>query len=1175
MNLARLAIGRPTFITAVVILSLAAGLISFIRLPVDLFPAINFPVVMVRTNYPGAGPEEVEKMITKPLEETLSTLQGLEEISSTSKDGFSTVVLKFTLETDIKEAEQLTRDRVAMAKRFMPQDIDDPVLRRFDPTDQPVLILALSADLPPGKLYDLADQQIKPSLEQIPGVGLVEILGGRKREIHVELDRDKLAASEISATRVTGAIGSTGQNVPAGRLAEGKGEVAFRTLGEYASIDEIGKTVVTFWGNEVPLVIHQLGRVNDTLEDEKSRTYVSGQPALTFMVFRQSGANTVKVTDTVLKKITHLEDDLRKKGGAALQTLRIAKVQDTAKGIRDNITDVKESISIGIILTILVVYFFLANFRSTLITALALPNSLIGAFILMGLMGFSVNIMTMMALSLSVGLLIDDAIVVRENIFRHLEMGKPAPTAALEGTNEVTLAVLATSATIIAVFGPIGFLQGVVGQFFREFGLTVVAIMVISTFDALTIAPMLSAYFAQIPSKERPRWWVRVIRHPVEGFGRWQDRLAVFYKHWLTVALNRPKATLLAGLGVFVGSLMLTPFIPKTFMPAQDLGQYQVTLDLPPGTSLEGSYQVAAKVDALIRSYPEIKDTILTVGSRDLQSNYAEIGVQLVDESQRHANTTDLKDRTEKDLKDFKEAEVTVKDMGGMGGGERQFNLNIVGENQAQVEQVARKAFDRLKNHPGLRGAEFSLKEGQPEFQAQIDIHKAQLLGVSSTIIGQELRNLIEGTVGGVFREGGNQYNIRVRLQPDQRNLETDYTKFLVPNMNQRMVRIADVTSPVKATASPAILRQNRGRYVRISADINNKVGMGAVMSDVDKLFTKDMPLPEGVSYALVGQAERFKELMVNMLIAMGLGMLFIYLVLSSLYESFVTPFTLMLVIPLAVSGAFMGLLVTQTSFDLFAMIGFILLMGIATKNSILLVDFAQQQVAKGHSRREALLIAGETRLRPILMTTFALIAGMLPLAIGMNEVSKFRTSMGVAVIGGLITSTVLTLVVVPAAYMYVDDFRHWSKAQMKALAGTAPLPPGMTPAHHMLWAWLKFLGEMVVRFIRQLPTETRPFLRKLPGRTAWAVKTAFHFMKTYLPLAMRLARQVLVAVVVWVWMTLRNLPGNLQRMIRFIQEERAADLALAGKTPGKMKRETESKPKRKLPSLRKPPKEK
>ena len=1038
MSLAGVSIKRPYFITCIIILMLAVGYASMSRLGVDLFPSVTFPIVTMTTPYPGAGPNEMETLVSKVLEDEVSTLSGVKSIRSINKEGVSFVMAEFTLETDVKYAEQQVRDKVGAVRGKLPTEAKDPIIRRFDPGDQPVAVISLTANFTAAKLFDFADETVRPQLEQVKQVGLVEVVGGRKREIRVELDREKLKRFEIAAASVASRIAGAGQNIPAGKFNSPKNETLFRTLGEFKSLHQIETTIVNFVGNDRPVTVGQVGTVTDALQDEKSRAIVNGAPSIFLVVYRQSGANTIAVVDGVRERVAHINADLKKSGGHA----ELDIVRDQSKAIRANVDDVKESIFIGILLTMIVVFFFLGNARSTFITGLALPNSLLGAFILMAASGFTINVMTLLALSLAVGLLIDDAIVVRENIFRHIEMGKHPITASLEGTKEVSLAVIATTLTVIAVFGPIAFLQGVVGQFFKEFGLTVCFAVMISLFDALTIAPMLSAYFAGSlhPTKSKNPISLGLYAL-VNSFTRFQDWLEKIYIGVLRYTLAHSLTVLGGGLAIFAVSLFLFMYVPKTFLAPQDTGEFSIGLDLPPGTSLEAMTETANQVDAVLRANREVQTSVLTVGNTDGESNVADYFVQLVSSKKRSMNTSQFKDKLREQLKPFAAANPTVKDIDLVGGG-RPFMLNIIGSDLGQLERYSNALFEKLKNNPALKDVSIGYRPGKPEFQVILDDKRAEMLGVSSAVVGKELRTQIEGALPAVFREDGREYNIRVRLRADQRNLAAAFATTYVPNINGSMIRLSDVAKPNPTRGPATIYRQDRGRYIQISADITPKgPGMNGAIRDARKLLEEDLKLPVGMRYRFIGQSENFGELITNMILAAILGIFFIYLVLVSLYESFITPFTIMLVLPLAASGAFVALYVSGQSLDIFSMIGCIMLLGIATKNSILLVDYINQAVQeRGLALADAVMEAGKTRLRPILMTSFALIAGMLPVAIGLNEASKQRTSMGIAIIGGLISSTLLTLVVVPAAYSYVERFRVWARGQAQWLTGQTPL---------------------------------------------------------------------------------------------------------------------------------------
>lgn len=1027
--LAELAIKRPIFITCIVILIIVVGLLSFARIPVNLFPNVSFPYIIVQTIYPGAGPKEIEQNISKVVEEELSGLVGLKTLRSVSREGVSAVICEFNMSVDVKYAEQQVRDKLSNIRSKIPDDAKNPIIRRLDPADLPIVQLSLVTNIPENKIFDLADEVIKVKLEQVSDVALVEVLGAREREIRVELNREKLKDHEVSVGQVVNRLQLAGSNIPAGKIdVSAKQENIFRTLGEYTNIQDIAKSVVSFYGNDVPVTIADIGKVVDGLETETTKSYVNGQSAVLLNVYKQTGTNTMSVVQSVFKAVEKINQQLAESGING----KLLIVRDGSKEIQANVTDVKESIIIGIILTILVVYLFLRNTRSTFITGMALPNSLLGAFILIIWAGFSINVMTLLALSLAVGLLIDDAIVVRENIFRHLEMGKDPKTASIEGTSEVTLAVLGTTLTVLAVFGPIAFLDGVVGQFFKEFGLTICFAMIISTFDALTIAPMLSTYLAKRNEHHAENSNEVVSKKKSSKF---MNFLVELYQRILNFSLERPLVVIVAAFGIFIFSLYCMKWVPKTFLPPQDVGEFTVSLEMKPGTSLSEMNRLALLVDQKIRTHTEVATTLLTVGEKDGSPNKATFYVSLVPAHERNINTILFKDIIRADLLPFAEAKPLVRDYDPIGGGDRPFSLVIAGDDELQLTAISQKVYEKLKNNPALSDVEISLKPGRPETQIVPDKFKAEKFGVTEMMIGTELRAMMEGVDSAIYRSGDHEYNVKVRLQDDQRNLAENFSKMYVPNINYSLVALSSIASIKEATSGANILRQDRNRYVLIGAEVTAKgKGMGGAINEVNRIFKEEIKLPPGMSYHFFGQAENFQDLAANMIKALILAILFIYLVLASLYESFVTPLTIMLVIPLAVCGALFALLLTQHSLDLFSMIGCIMLLGVATKNSIILVDYANQLVQQGMDFKAAIFTAGMKRIRPILMTSFALIAGMLPIAYGLNEASKQRMSMGIAVIGGIISSTILTLVVIPASYSYIERFRRYSLTKMKRL---------------------------------------------------------------------------------------------------------------------------------------------
>ncbi|MEW6515568.1 MAG: efflux RND transporter permease subunit [candidate division FCPU426 bacterium] len=1017
MSIAETAIRRPVFITCLVILMLATGLLFFSRLPVNFFPTVTMPFIRVLTLYPGAGPKEMESLVSKPVEEQVRTIAGVKRVFSFSSEGVSMLFAEFVLEADPVEAEQQMRDKVGLARAQMPKEVEDPLIQRYDYANFPVASMALQGPGTTDDLYAIAENEIKPSLEQVPQVSQVSLFGGSRREVQVRLNRDKLEAYELSVSQIAQAIGMAGQNIPLGKrtdAAHPDREWLFRSLGEFTSLDMIRNVIVKFVGNDIPVRLSEVGEVVDAHRDETSRAFVDGRQSLVVEVNRQSGANTVAVSDGVKRRMERLNRELALKHPGT----RLVLIRDGAKPIRASIEDVSESIAIGIVLCVVVVFFFLGNLRSTLITGVALPNSLIGAFILIAAAGFSVNVLTLLALSLAVGLLVDDAIVVRENIFRHIEQGEPPAQAAVQGTHEVMLAVIATTLAIMSVFGPIAFVGGITGKFLREFGLTVCFIMLISLFDALTMGPMLSAKFAGVGESRfwLVRGWSSLIRPVVGGFGRFQAWLAEVYGRLAAWTIRRPVLVLLASTVIFVASSSTIVWLPKTFMPTPDTGEFQLRLEMPPGTNLAAMEREALAVDALLRRQPEVLHTFLVAGREQGDPSRSSIYVRLIPSNQRKLTSSAFKDRIRKDLAAFKHVQIQINDYDELFGGQRPFSLNLMGNDGAQLEKTAKQVLEIVKRHPGFVEADWSHRPGKPEMRLVYDERLTKRLGVSTLMAGAEVRAQIEGVTPAKFRDAGEEYDIRVRLRDPDRDLQRDFGQTLVPNLNYRLVNLSQVARLVPEQGPATISRQNSQRLIEVNSDINPAYGVGDLMDYFKKEVADKGLLPPGVTYAYDSQGEQFEEMSKNMSLAAALAVLFIYLVLASLYESFVTPFSLLLPLPLAVCGALVALWIGGQSLNIYSIIAIIMLLGIATKNSILLIDYTNQLVAQGLALAEALVVAGKRRLRPILMTSMTLVAGTLPVAIGLNEASKQRTSMGWVIIGGVISSTLLTLVVVPAA---------------------------------------------------------------------------------------------------------------------------------------------------------------
>ncbi len=1042
MNIAKLSIKRPILISCIVLSMLTFGVISLNRLGVDLFPEINFPMLSISTVYPGAAPEEIEKLITKPLEEELGAVEGIRHIYSTNLEGISIITIEFMLDTDLRQADQTVRGKINIAKNKLPDDIDEPLVQQLDPSDSPILRMGLVADLSPSDIYDIAKEVLKPRLVRIEGVGDVKLLGGTRREIQVELNQDKLNEFRLSTTSVVHNMKGSGSNIPIGKREHGSTETNFRAIGEFTKLSQIENSLISFSGDMGSgIALKDLGTVRDGNEDIKNITYLyypyekgakykkkknEANPARTtrsciFLdIQKRSGANTVKVVDEVYKSLGDVNTMLKDYKGVP----KLITVLDTSHWIRINVDETSRDIILGIILAIFVVYLFLGNIRSTIITGVAIPNSLIGAFIIMYYMGFTINMITLLALSLTVGLLVDDAIVVRENIFRKLEGGLPPDEAAEKGTKEVMLAVIATTLTIMSVFIPIAFLQGIVGRFFKQFGFTVVFAMAVSLFDALTVAPFLSAYFAGSGEKAK-----NIL---VRNFEKFQKYLEEKYLVIMNFCLTKPLTIIIITTLVFISSLGLMAFIKQGFVSEGDDGMYTISIKLPNGTSLQGTQEVISQIETRIKTLQDLDYMSVTIGGDQGEPEQGKIDCFLLPVEMRKNNTEWNKTETRKFLADFQYARPAVDRIKISSIDDKPYILAIKGNNLEQIEKYSTDMLKDLQKIPDLTEVESSYETGKAEFQVKMNQFKMKELGVIPGVAGMELRYDVAGAVVGKLTDGGLEYDIRARLRPDQRDLRYTYKSTKIPNMHNMMVPLTAIADFNSTTGKSKISRQDRAYVIAITANLSAKGAVGNAMNLTEKLIKEKYPLPNGVTYSFIGESESFGELLSGIKVAFTLSFIFIFLVLASLYESFITPFTILLAIPPAMTGALISLLVTGFTLDMFSMIGMVMLMGLVTKNSILLVDFALEGVRSGVERKKAIMDAGLKRLRPILMTTFAMMAGMLPLALGLGEGAQIKQSMGVAILGGLLVSTVITLAVVPATFEYIDMFREFIESRFR-----------------------------------------------------------------------------------------------------------------------------------------------
>ncbi len=1038
MNIPKLAVARPTFITCLVLLIFFAGLVSQRKLPVSLFPETDVPFISISTIYPGAGPKEIELSISKYLEDELSTVEGLKKVSAISQDSLSLVWVEFRTGMNLDAVEQRVRDRVSLARNRFPREAEAPIVERFNPSNQPVITVFLSsAEMNRIQLTSWAEQDLKPALARIPKVGRIDIVGGQKRQIDVVIDPKKIDAYRLPLLQVASALQGTGANVPAGSLSFGSQEIALRSFGQFNTLTDINNKVVAFGSGETPIRVKDLGRAEDSSVRVKSKAFYKGQQGVLLQVYRQTGANTIAVADAVKQEIQRIDSSNAKNKGPSLTVVR-----DGSKMIRDNIADVWESIVIGVILTIVVVYFFLGSMRSTLITGFAIPNSLLGAFILMGIAGFSVNILTLLALSLCVGLLVDDAIVVRENIFKHMERGEAPKVAAVEGANEVAMAVVAVTAAILAMFGPVGFLSGVTGQFFREFGLVICFAVMVSLFDAMAVAPMLSAYWGGGAAHHGFQKW-NPFHYLVKGFDHFQTLLEKGYAGFLRRSMRWPLLTMATVAGISVGLMSTASHLPSGFLPADQSREFNVKVNLPAGYNLESSYTVAKKIDEYLAKHRYVDYTVLTVGNANQELHKADVYVKLKSQKQRdNLKASDVRDVIRKELAELKgipkQAQIFVIQTDITGGGFRPFTMVVQTKHMEELAGVAARVFELANKHPDLISPDMELRPGGQELQVKLIPGQAERFGVNAQTVGMEMRARLEGLEVAKLREDGYEYDIKLKTNEAPNIWLERRHEILVPNINMTPVDLRKVASFERLQSPAKIERVNRAYSARITADLQQGASIAHIMEDFDQLvLTLENEVP-GVSRIYEGDAESFTEMSESMSMAFLFGVILLFLVLASLYESFLMSFLNIITLPLAVSGAFLSLYLLKEGLNIYSVIGILLLLGVATKNSILLIDTAIERLKSDHDdfslakASDDILQSSVRRLRPILMTSLALIAGCVPIAIGLNEASAQRTGMGVAIVGGTLTSTLFTLVLVPSMILFVEKMKHFIRGVRK-----------------------------------------------------------------------------------------------------------------------------------------------
>ena len=1025
MNLPKLSITRPVFIIMIFAAIITLGLVGYFRLPVDLMPKVDFPTIMVSIVYPGASAEEIETLISKPLEDSFSTLEGIDKVLSTTREGVAIITAQFGLGVDVNFAELKLRSKLSQVRPYLPDDIQEPIISRFSFEDIPILFCSVNGKRDVNFLKDILEDDIKPKIEQIPGVAGLTVFGGKEKQIRITIDKSLLLAKGININQISASIKARNLNFPVGQLKGDEKNTTVRVVGEFNNIDEIKNLPITTMTGKI-VALKDIAKVEFLPEDNDVKVRINGTTGVMFAVYKQSGENSVKVAKEVTKKIKQINKEFP-------QDISITISGDTTKNIIRNQEGVQENIIIGAILAVFVVFIFLGSFRSSVITALALPDSIIGTFLLIWLAGFSINSITLLSLALAVGLLIDDSIVVRENIFRHLEESKTKnpKEAAEKGTNEVALAVIATTLSVMSVFIPISFLTGVIGQFFKEFGLTVAFALSVSLLDAFTIAPMLSAYwYRKEKEKDIKSGWRKYFYIISDKWNELYKDLLNVYNDILMWALNNKKKILTGAIVLFIGSFFLLPFIGKGFMQ-QNSDFLMLSLKTYSGAPASKIEFVMNKVEEFVKKEKDVESYFCITGanmqSNSQISNEGMLFLSLKPITKRKYKPEQITERIKNYLVENKlDSMVRVSASSGMGGGSSDMNtpvlITVAGNDLNELQKIGLKIRDIIMEVPGAVDVDTTLKPGIPELVLKIDPIKAEKLGFSAYEIGMALRTLLQGDTVSKFRKGEKEYDIILVMDEKNRRKKDDIKSIVLTNRMGKKIPLSAVVNIYDASGPTEIRREDKTRVVKITASLAPGYSMSEVNGKIQERLKKEVMLPQGFRYISGGQVKMFADMMTQMMFAMLLAIIFMYMILASLYNSFIQPLILMTALPLAIIGAFIALLITRSNLDLYAFIGLLMVLGLVAKNGIILLDFINKMREKGMNIRQAILHAAPIRLRPILMTSFAMIFGMLPIALSIGEGAKGKESMAIVVIGGLLTSTFLTLVVVPAVYEWIES---------------------------------------------------------------------------------------------------------------------------------------------------------
>jgi len=1015
--LAALCVRRPVFATMLVMALMVVGIFSFIGLGVDLFPKIDLPTVVVTVSNPGASAEEIETEITKRIEDAVNTTSGIDALTSTSSEGSSTVVIQFSLDKNGDVGAQEVRDKVNQTIPFLPETAKTPVVQKLDPDATPVMQMVVSSPRPLREVTEIADKQIRPRLENVKGVGRIQLVGGLRREIRIWVDPEKLRAYNLPLTDVVNALRQQNMELPGGSVNAGQREFSVRTLGRLVDPAQFNEIAIARRGPYV-VKLRDVGRAEDAEEEPTTASRLNGNVAVTLVVSKQSGENTVATADGVKARLKEVQASLPK-------DIQIKLVNDTSAYIKSALRQLEAHLVEGSFLAALIIYFFLANIRTTLIAAVAIPTSIVATFGMMAVMGLDLNQITMLALTLMVGIVIDDAIIVLENIYRFMEeKSLPLMQAAIEGTREIGLAVMATTASLLAVFLPIGFMGGIVGRFFSSFGFTASFAIAVSLLVSFTMTPMLCSRFIKFQPKDSGARGSKEL-----PFFRFLDR---HYTQMLEWSMAHRKSMVALSVAVSLSTIPLAMIVGKSFIPADDQSEFQVTVRAPEGTSLAGTLTIAERIARDIRGLTGVTDTLTSIGTStgggfggtfNTTSNRASIYIKLLPKAARDLSQRDLMLRARELLKAYpSDVRTSVLTANGPGGGQADVMFVLQGPDLDKLDEYGKAIMAKVKQIPHVADVDTSLIFGKPELRIEIDRQRAADLGVRVNDVASALNTMVAGTLVSTFNSGGEQYDVRVRAAREYRTSVEGLSQITVASTSrQGWVPLDQVVRIRNGTAPSSIGRRDRQRQAVLSANVLPGTSQGKLI-DQFTAAANEIHMDPGYSMGLQGQSRELARTFYYFGLAIILTFIFMYIVLAAQFESFLHPFTILLTLPLAVPFGILSLLLAGQTINVYSALGMLLLFGIVKKNAILQIDHMNGLRAQGMDRYQAIIQANRDRLRPILMTTMALVAGMIPLVVSTGDGAAVNHSIGVLVVGGQTMCLLLTLLAVPVFYSLFDD---------------------------------------------------------------------------------------------------------------------------------------------------------